>query len=155
MNETEARFWLKIDTHGPTPIHAPELGPCWQWLAGIDADGYGRFNYEGTNQKAHRVAWKFFTGHFPRKNLLHRCDNTRCVRQTHLYEGTQQDNVKDRDLRHRRNAVGEKNGSTKLTEKLVKYIRECTKPGRTLAKLLGVSDATISAIRLRKTWRHV
>ena len=102
------RFWVKVNKNGPIP-HDTNLGQCWQWTAGTDADGYGRFGFRQgdhyINKKAHRVAWFLVTGRWPSEYLLHRCDNTLCIRPDHCYEGTQQDNVRDREERQRRNVT--------------------------------------------------
>ncbi len=29
---TIARFWIKVNKDGPTPMHSPELGQGWQWM---------------------------------------------------------------------------------------------------------------------------
>ena len=34
-------------------------------------------------------------GTLPQKNLCHKCDNPACVRISHLFEGTQKENVDD------------------------------------------------------------
>jgi len=52
-------------------------------------------------------------------------------------------------------ASGSRNGAAKLTEADVLEIRTATKSGPYLARLYGVSVATISLIKRRKTWRHV
>lgn len=107
------RFWSKVDTNGP--ILMPELGPCWMWLAGVDGDGYGRFNLGGINRKATHVAWLLTKGTWTFKSLLHKCDNVLCVRKAHLYEGTQQDNVKDREVRHRRKVEHDRDSLGRFT----------------------------------------
>ncbi len=46
----------------------------------------------------------------------------------------------------------------KLTEERVRHIRQLRKEGVTqevLAKVYGVSEATVSHVEHRKTWRHV
>src|ERR1035437_5252794 len=126
----EQRFWAKVNKAGPTPIHCPELGPCWEWAACTEAPGwgllpYGLFGVQGKNKKAHRVAWFLATGHWPKLKVLHTCDNPKCVRFSHLHEGTQKDNIrechnKDRHADHR----GEKHPLVKLTEQNVRDIRQ-------------------------------
>lgn len=84
------RFWPKVQQS--------ETG-CWEWCAGSDKDGYGllRIPLEGEHvtKRATHVAWFLETGHWPRLNILHTCDNTACVRFEHLFEGTVTDNNRD------------------------------------------------------------
>src|SRR5258706_965015 len=65
---------------------------CFVWLGPITQDGYG--NISGVY--AHRVAWEKEYGPIPKgMNVLHRCDIRCCVNPTHLFLGTQVDNIKD------------------------------------------------------------
>jgi hypothetical protein len=94
------RFWPKVNLDGPTPSHRPELGPCWIWIGTISRFGYGRFCMprNGSPQRteqAHRVAWYLDHERWPNPCCLHMCDNKGCVRITHLFEGTDADNVRD------------------------------------------------------------
>jgi len=50
---------------------------------------------------------------------------------------------------------GEKAAASKLTEDDVRYIRASSESGAALARKYGVSKVAISAIRRRRTWRHV
>jgi len=80
------RFWSKVS----------KSDKCWEWTAAKTGHGYGIFQFEGKLQKAHRVAWVLAMGPIPGGMfVLHRCDNPLCVRLTHLFLGTQQDNVLD------------------------------------------------------------
>jgi hypothetical protein len=80
------RFWSKVS----------KSDKCWEWTAATNKHGYGTFQFEGRLQKAHRVAWQLSMGSVPDGLfVLHRCDNPSCVRLTHLFLGTQRDNVRD------------------------------------------------------------
>lgn len=110
------RFWAKVDKNGPVPKHCPELGPCWVWTASTDKDGYGWFGVtvgpkKTLNLKAHRIAWMISSGAWPGTMFVcHHCDNPSCVRVSHMFIGTLQDNVADM-VAKQRHAFGERNGS--------------------------------------------
>ena len=83
-------------------------GVCWEWIGGTfkhprtRAPTYGCFwirdKNDGTGRMAvaHRVAWVLTFGGFPDDlKVLHRCDNTLCVRPEHLFIGSQYTNVRD------------------------------------------------------------
>jgi hypothetical protein len=159
----EIRFASKVDKDGPAPEHRPDLGQCHLWTGARSRTGYGHINVDGKIELAHRVAWLLGKGEWPDPCALHKCDNGHigCVRLEHLFEGTQADNVADRDAKQRgdwsRPATGEKNGLSKLTEVQVVEIREALKrrvPGNDLAHRYDVAKATISRIKTGKNWRQ-
>lgn len=96
----EARFWSRVDKNGPK---CRNLGRCWQWTGCLNRNGYGLFNLKAKKQTpAHRVAYEMVKGSIPEGLfILHKCDNPKCVRPSHLYAGTQQDNVQDAVNRRR------------------------------------------------------
>lgn len=101
------RFWSKVDRAGDG---------CWEWQAAKDSAGYGAFSFEGTKQKAHRVAWYLVTnkripiGAF----VCHNCDNPACCRPDHLYVGNAESNSKDMMVRRRGGASHLRAGSMRL-----------------------------------------
>lgn len=132
----------------------------WIWTGGTTRGGHGRFKFNGKTILAHRLSWELFVGSIELgKFVLHlnSCHTPHCVCPFHLYEGTNQDNMRDKvDLGTQ--ACGEHNGRAKLTDTKIKEIRHRSKNGETniaLAKEFGVSDATISQIHLRQIWKHV
>jgi hypothetical protein len=109
--------------------------------------------------------------------VLHRCDNRRCCNPSHLFVGTQQDNMDDM-LAKGREGMGEAkahhgsaHGRAKLTEADVLAIRAGTagkafgrdpqtgrlvgRGARDLAERYGVSVATINQIARRHIWKHI
>lgn len=93
------RFWNKVDQR--------DGDECWPWLAAAFTCGYGAFYFEGQNQGAHRVAWLLVYGEIPGgQAILHRCDNMLCVRPSHLFLGTQTDNMRDMVLKGRQRGGG-------------------------------------------------
>ena len=91
-----SRLWGNVDS---------SAGPegCWIWRGHRMEYGYGRISVDGRQRPAHKVAWEIDAGRpFPSgMNALHRCDNPPCCNPTHIYPGTQADNVRDMHRRGR------------------------------------------------------
>ncbi len=86
-------FWTYVDKRGPTD--------CWPWTRQIDREGYGRAQSKD-DVLAHRHAWKLSKGPIPKGlHVLHRCDNPACCNPKHLWIGTHQDNMNDRQKKGR------------------------------------------------------
>ncbi len=95
-----ARFWAKVNEHGPIPAHRPDLGPCWIWTAGHASNGYGRFQAgsrsDGTRKMiyAHRWAYQHLVGPFPHGlQSDHLCRNHACVNPAHIEPVTSRENI--------------------------------------------------------------
>lgn len=148
----EVRFWRYVDKDDPVPPHCPELGPCWLWTGSKDV-GYGKIETwsrtDGKGSvKAHRLALAMKLGRpiLPGLKALHHCDNKGCVRDTHLYEGTTQDNSDDAVARDRM-PRGERNPNTKLTDAQREEIRDLYTAGARqvdIAAQYGVEQTTVS-----------
>lgn len=86
----ESRFWSQVNLHGPTPVYAPELGPCWIFLGRLDSKGYGRLEHTG----AHRYCYELRIGLIPDgKELDHLCRVPSCVNPEHLEPVTRRENL--------------------------------------------------------------
>lgn len=85
-----------------TKYELNSINGCWEWKTSFHPTGYGAFWFRGDSRYAHRVSWIFNRGEITDSlHVLHRCDNPRCVNPDHLFLGTQQDNVADRDRKGR------------------------------------------------------
>jgi len=146
-------FWLRFE---------PGPGGCWLWK-GARRHGYGAVNVDGFIMQSHRRAWELAFGPIPEGMLvLHHCDNRACGRPTHLFLGTQADNIADMDTKGRRvNAPhpGETNGSHKMTAQQVRDIRAryTGEKGQIMAlsKEYGLSFPAMRQIIRRLSWRSV
>jgi hypothetical protein len=131
---------------------------CWNWQAGKDRDGYGYF-YHNKNRggRAHRFSWEYHNSKIPKgTSVLHKCNNPACVNPSHLYLGTQQDNMKDRYKAGNYDCIsGENNHLAKLTKKDVVDIRKSNITVKGLAYLYEVTDVTIYNILNRKSWINI
>jgi hypothetical protein len=124
---------------------------CWEWLGG-STRGYGMFNSDRPTRKylrAHRLSYEIAYGKIPQGNhVLHKCDNSICVRPDHLFLGTQADNMRDM-------AMKERSGRQKLSRESAYAILWRAVSGETcedLAIEYGVSPSTGRRIVRRETW---
>lgn len=86
--------------------------------------------------------------------VCHSCDNRLCVNPAHLFLGTQQENLRDRD-RKGRSVAGTKNGMHRLTEAQIHAIRAHAGTNQQVAAEYGICASYVSAIRRRMCWTHV
>lgn len=95
---------------------------CWIWTGCTIRHGYGVINAfpRSRSLKAHRLSWELHYGSIPEGMcVLHKCDNPPCVNPSHLFLGTQTDNMQDM-IRKRRHVGG---NYRKLTDDQVRAIR--------------------------------
>lgn len=133
---------------------------CWNWTGAKNKDGYGCLKRKGKTILAHRAAYADAFGDPGELCVLHHCDNPSCVRPSHLFLGTQRDNVYDcMAKKRRRNQNGELSSSAKLTDIQVLEVRQHYADGsltpREMSHFLGVTTQTIYGIIHRKTWKHL
>lgn len=98
------RFLRKVSKY-------PTSRGCFEWLGGKQK-GYGRFQFKGECFRAHRIAFLIANGICPSNlHVLHKCDNRGCMNPSHLFLGTDIDNINDRVAKDR-SAKGAKHGSS-------------------------------------------
>lgn len=150
--EALERFWSNVE----------KCDDCWLWI-GYKSGGYGHIKFLGQQWKAHRLSWSLVNGPIPKeKYILHKCDVPLCVNPSHLYPGTQSDNLKDAHRRGRyANAgqpPGEKHAMARLTKEQVCTIHRRLEVGEThetLADEYSVTQGNISCIANGKSWKHL
>lgn len=142
--EIYAQFWGQVDK-GPD---------CWLWHGRKDLNGYGKFSAYSlrvSDYMAHRFAWEVERGPIPPGlKVCHRCDVRACVRPDHLFLGTQQENMADRQAKGRQ-ARGSRNARTKLRESEVDEIRQLLSTAginaSDIARRYGVSPSAMTRIK--------
>ena len=132
---------------------------CWLWRGTIGAGGYGYHSTLGKEIRAHRYVLEHILGQdISGKVVMHKCDNPRCCNPDHLVVGTQADNIKDK-VAKKRQAMGEKNSNSKLTEKSVLELSERYATNlftyRQLGGEYGVCEDTIKKAIRGIYWKHV
>lgn len=144
-------FWSHVNKNGSIPAHMPHLGKCWEWTGFMNDSGYGLMAWpqRGHQERVHRISWILNHGEIP-NNLfvLHKCDNRLCLNPSHLFLGTQLDNILDK-LEKGRQPQGEQVWNCKLSDEEVENIKRRKLLGEKQNKLAleyKVSTALISLI---------
>ncbi|CAN5814747.1 HNH endonuclease [soil metagenome] len=146
-----ARFWKKVAV-----VH--DETSCWLWT-GATQNGYGVLNIEKQLIRSNRFVYSLIFGDIPAGMFVcHRCDVRGCCRPSHLFLGTNTDNMRDA-VQKGRTRQGEKHPLSALTTAQVIEIRRLcaahVQSMRSIAKIYGVRHQAISKIVHKKRWKHV
>ena len=152
----KARFWGKVDVRAD--------GDCWLWLGTLGRGQYGKFKIGAQSYRASRLSLGARLGRDLGKGefACHHCDNPPCVNPSHLFAGSQLENMADavkkgRTYRWNGRRAGTDNPRAKLTEYDVLEIRRLcgVESARSISKRFGICVRTISDIRTRRTWSNL
>lgn len=151
---------LKISESFWKRVAKKEHDDCWEWQGSRKKDrgklSYGRLYIPTVSKKlgSHQVAFILANGYLP-EQVNHTCNNPPCCNPRHLQPGSHESNMVFMKESNR-SLFGERNPKAKLTESDVRAIlADRTSTNKALAEIFGVTHSMISAIRLRKSWRHV
>jgi len=82
---------------------------CLIWKGYVFADGYGGYS----TKRVHRLIYELFIGPIPEKMFVcHKCDVPLCVNPSHLFLGTNKDNMSDMKYK-KRSLSGKLNPATR------------------------------------------
>ena len=126
---------------------------CWEWLAAIDSNGYGRFGHiPNRSMLAHRYSFITAFGPIPNNlDVCHTCDNPKCVNPKHLFLGTAKDNMADCKRKGRKKPpplfTSESHPMAKLTDmEILEILKTTGVSQRKMAVRFNVSQPQISRI---------
>ena len=136
---------------------------CWEWPGAVCYKGYGVIGEYGKLHRTHRLSYEHFKGSIPDGMLVcHTCDNPPCCNPSHLFLGTNLDNMADMRRKGRgyvpKVGLGSKHPLARLNEAEVLEIRALIDKGwpcREIAPLYGVHRTTISSIKFGQSWHHL
>lgn len=137
---------------------------CWRWFGPYHRPSprnpngfpYGWIKIKNKIYSAHRLMYSYIYGIDPKElYVLHKCDNPRCVKPSHLFLGTQGDNIRDMISKNRRDIKGERGSAAKITNLQALLIRADKRTCNDIAEEYGVTKGTIAKIKRRATFRNL
>lgn len=155
---------MELDPISHPQVQAIGESGCWIWTGDQNGDGYGRV-YLGGGRKskktalAHRENYRAVHGSIPAgKSVCHRCDTPSCVNPDHLWLGSHEQNMHDRNRKGRASGgrlSGEHNPAATLTDDRVKEIFYAVGTITEIAKRYGLARSHVCRIKRRQTRQHI
>lgn len=153
----EDRFWIKVQ----------KTETCWLWTGYTMPFGHGQMSTPEGPKLTHRVSWEIHFGAIPDGyDVCHHCDVPNCVNPTHLFLGTQADNMADMHKKGRESHKGAgestprgtEHHNARITEEQVVEILNLRNQGlsyRKIAERFDFFPQSIGEICRGETWKHV
>jgi hypothetical protein len=129
---------------------------CWIYMGSLDDGGYGViYPKHGQAKKAHRAMYEHLYGAIPDgMKACHRCDTPSCCNPSHIFIGTQAENVYDAAAKKRMRAPsGDMSPHAKLDWETVRRIRSSNKTAYWWSKELHMAKSTIAKIIEGRSWK--
>lgn len=123
---------------------------CLEWIGATDRDGYGKITFNRKSMRPHRLAYKVLCNPDLKSDqqLNHTCHNRLCWNPNHVYVGTQQQNIDDREAAGNTRR-GAHHHSTKVNDGVIGDIWRLRAEGKTIKQIaicLSLGISTISGI---------
>jgi Autographiviridae endonuclease len=130
---------------------------CWNVIShSLNRNGYSVFKVNQKMLLIHRYSYETNVGEIPEgMEVLHSCDNRRCINPKHLFLGTQADNNQDMKSKGRC-CCGESHHNAKLKANEVSEIRRLFTKKVSLGEIanrFAISKSNACLIANRKAWR--
>jgi len=125
---------------------------CWIF-GNIEPGTYGSWSWNGVRRQAHRWSFQLFKGDLIEgSEVCHTCDNERCVRPEHIWQGNKSENMKDCYFKGRMphatvwNKQGEAHPSAKITERVAMEILRKHRHGWTHKQIANWCELSLSGV---------
>lgn len=131
---------------------------CWGWNGSIDDFGYGLLTLRRVKMRAHRFSYEYQIGPIPEGIFVcHKCDHPACTNPSHLFLGTNQENIHD-CVKKDRHARGERSGHSKITQEQAVLIKTLLAQGSRMINIVhehNFTYSTVSGIKSGRSWKHI